>query len=163
MQIKEKQYITEMKAVGIKEIILIGIAFCGKEVALISENYDSPLEMAQALLDGEIDAAICNKAYMEILDEVIMDFSSKSRIIFEKEFEMAMADTSGESGETGESGERGDTAEEKAKEKTSLTEEHDDEPERCQYPDDGKSADTSNPSDDDAPRLLCLHSGDLRR
>ena len=40
VQIKEKQYITEMKAVGIKEIILIGIAFRGKEVALISENYD---------------------------------------------------------------------------------------------------------------------------
>ena len=90
------------------------------DAELISESYGSPLEVAQALLDGEIDAAICNKAYMEILDEVIMDFSSKSRIIFEKEFEMAMADTSGESGE---SGERGDTAEEKAKEKTSLTEE----------------------------------------
>ena len=39
-QIKEKQYITEMKTAGIKEIVLIGIAFRGKEVALISENFD---------------------------------------------------------------------------------------------------------------------------
>ena len=39
-QIREKQYITEMKALGIKEIILIGIAFRGKEVALISETAD---------------------------------------------------------------------------------------------------------------------------
>jgi len=39
-QIKEKQYITEMKAVGISEIVLIGIAFRGKEVALISESCD---------------------------------------------------------------------------------------------------------------------------
>ena len=29
-----------MKAAGIKEIVLIGIAFRGKEVALISETYD---------------------------------------------------------------------------------------------------------------------------
>lgn len=39
-QIKEKQYITEMKAAGIREIVLIGIAFRGKEVALISETCD---------------------------------------------------------------------------------------------------------------------------
>ena len=37
-QIKQKHYITEMKAVGLKDIILIGIAFRGKEVALISEH-----------------------------------------------------------------------------------------------------------------------------
>ena len=85
---------------------------------LISESYGSPLEMAQALLDGKIDAAICNKAYVEILNEVIVDFSTKSRIIFEKEFEIEKADTSGGSGE-GEA-----AAEEKAKGKrTSLTEE----------------------------------------
>ena len=86
------------------------------DAELISESYGSPLEMAQALLDGDIDAAICNKAYMEILNEVIVDFSSKSRIIFEKEFEMATEDTSGESG-------AGDTTGGKAKERTSLTEE----------------------------------------
>lgn len=86
------------------------------DAELISESYGSPLEMAQALLDGDIDAAICNKAYVEILNEVIVDFSSKSRIIFEKEFEMATEDTSGESG-------AGDTTGGKAKERTSLTEE----------------------------------------
>lgn len=87
------------------------------DTELISENYGSPLEMAQALLDGNIDAAICNKAYMEILDEVIAGFFSKTRVIFEKEFEMTTADASVESS-TG-----GDTAEGKAKERTSLTEE----------------------------------------
>lgn len=64
------------------------------DAELISESYGSPLEMAQALLDGGIDAAICNKAYVEILNEVIVDFSSKARIIYEKEFEMTSADTS---------------------------------------------------------------------
>lgn len=86
------------------------------DAELISESYGSPLEMAQALLDGDIDAAICNKAYVEILNEVIVDFSSKSRIIFEKEIEMATADTSGGS-------DTGDAAGGKAKERTSLTEE----------------------------------------
>lgn len=52
------------------------------------EDYDSLVEMAQALIDGEIDAAICNKAYLEILDDVIMDFTSDIRIIYEKEFEI---------------------------------------------------------------------------
>lgn len=86
------------------------------DTELISENYGSPLEIAQALMDGKIDAAICNKAYMEILDEVIVDFSAKSRIIFEKAFEMATADTSGEAGAE-------DAAGGKEKERTSLTEE----------------------------------------
>ena len=88
---------------------------------LNTEIYTSPIEMAQALLDGEIDAAICNKAYAEILGEVIADFSTDSRIIYEKEFEMATAGTSGESGENSE----GDSQEAAAtsKKRTSLTEE----------------------------------------
>lgn len=83
---------------------------------LISEDYTSPLELAQALLDGEIDAAICNKAYTEILNEVITDFATDSRIIYEKEFEMTA---------TGGLGEVGDTAERSASsiKRTSLTEE----------------------------------------
>ena len=39
-QIKEKQYVSEMKTAGIRDIILIGIAFRGKEVALTSETCD---------------------------------------------------------------------------------------------------------------------------
>ena len=39
-QIKEKQYITEMKKDGIKEIVLTGISFRGKEAALVSEICD---------------------------------------------------------------------------------------------------------------------------
>ena len=138
------------------------------DAELISESYGSPLEMAQALLDGDIDAAICNKAYVEILNEVIVDFSPKSRIIFEKEFEMATEDTSGESG-------AGDTTGGKAKERTSLTEEpytilisgiDVSGPITTTSRSDVNilmTADTSDPSDDDAPRLLCLHSGDLRK
>lgn len=37
-QIKEKQYEIELKARGIKEIMLIGITFFGKEVNFISEK-----------------------------------------------------------------------------------------------------------------------------
>lgn len=60
------------------------------------ENYGSPLGMAQELLDGETDAAICNKAYLEILDEIITNFSDDTRIIYEKEFVMkTSADGSG--------------------------------------------------------------------
>jgi len=34
IQIDEKHYIDELKYAGIKDIIKIGIAFCGKEVAI---------------------------------------------------------------------------------------------------------------------------------
>lgn len=60
------------------------------------EDYDSLVEMAQALIDGEIDAAICNKAYIEILDDVIMNFTSDTRIIYEKEFETKANEQSGD-------------------------------------------------------------------
>jgi hypothetical protein len=54
----------------------------GADAEIMREEFGSPLEMAQALLGGEIDAAVCNKAYMEILDEVLANFSSDVRIIF---------------------------------------------------------------------------------
>lgn len=86
-------------------------------------EYSSPLEMAQALLDGEIDAAICNKAYVEILDEVIVDFSSKSRIIFEKEYETATADTSDKSYGSDSLSEEETAKRDNSSKRTSLTKE----------------------------------------
>ena len=87
----------------------------GADAEILREEFGSPLEMAQALLGGEIDAAVCNKAYMEILDEVLANFSSDVRIIFEKEFEAATADPSDGSGKGGEAAE--------GKKRTSLTDE----------------------------------------
>ena len=55
--------------------------------ALNKQSFDSPLEMASALLDGKVDAVICNKAYIELLDDAISDYSSQTRILYEKEFE----------------------------------------------------------------------------
>ena len=45
-QIKKKQYITEMKAADIQDIVLIGMAFRGKEVALVSEACKEKLSPA---------------------------------------------------------------------------------------------------------------------
>ena len=89
---------------------------------LNTEIYTSPLEMAQALLDGKIDAAICNTAYTEILGEVITDFATDSRIIYEKEFEIATADRTGGPGGSGEPGDA-EAATTASKKRTSLTEE----------------------------------------
>ena len=82
---------------------------------LMKEEFASPLEMAQALLGGEIDAAVCNKAYMEILDEVLANFSSDVRVIFEKEFEAAAAEPSDGSGKGSDAAD--------GKRRTSLTDE----------------------------------------
>ena len=66
--------------------------------------YDSPVEMAQELLGGNLDAVICNKAYIDLLDDAIGDYSKLTRIIMEKEFETqidAEAEASSESGSEG--------------------------------------------------------------
>lgn len=67
-----------------------------KEVGMVNgdaqiqtRSFSSALEMAHALLDGTIDAAICNQAYTSLLDEAIQDYSSQVRVIFEKAFEVA--------------------------------------------------------------------------
>lgn len=49
--------------------------------------YDSPVEMAQDLLGGGLDAVICNKAYIDLLDDAVGEFSQETRIIYEREFE----------------------------------------------------------------------------
>ena len=67
----------------------------GKEAEI--HLYESPILMAQALLDGDIDAVIFNKAFIDILDDALENFSSQIRILYEKSFETDLADTGGES------------------------------------------------------------------
>lgn len=52
-----------------------------------TKEYDTPLELAQGLLEGEVDAVICNKAYTELLSDAITDYTDSTRVIFEKGFE----------------------------------------------------------------------------
>ena len=49
--------------------------------------FDSPLTLAEALLDGDVDAAICNKAYLSLLEDSVPDYSKQAKIIYEKEYE----------------------------------------------------------------------------
>ncbi len=53
---------------------------------ITTSEYNTPVEEAQALLDGEIDAAIYNSAYSEIFAEAIEGYSSKVKIIYEYEY-----------------------------------------------------------------------------
>lgn len=64
----------------------VGMANGDSEIQ--TRSFSSALEMAQALLDGTIDAAICNQAYTSLLDDAIQDYSSQIRVIFEKAFEV---------------------------------------------------------------------------
>lgn len=52
-----------------------------------TKEYDTPLELAQGLMDGEVDAVICNTAYTELLSDAITDYTASTRVIFEKGFE----------------------------------------------------------------------------
>ena len=52
-----------------------------------TRGFESPLVMAQSLLDGDVDAVICNKAYIDLLDDSIVEYSKLTRVIFEKDFE----------------------------------------------------------------------------
>ena len=67
------------------------------------QYYDSPVVMAQDLLDGNLGAVICNKAYIDLLDDAVRGFPRKTRIILEKEFETQIVDEDieKEAGETG--------------------------------------------------------------
>ena len=62
------------------------------------QSFDSPVEMAQALLAGDVDAVICNKAYIDLLDDAITDYSGQTRIIYEKSFETVIEEDAGEVG-----------------------------------------------------------------
>ena len=78
---------------------------------LHTESFESPAVMAQALLDGEIDACVFNKAYTDMLDEIIEGYSSKTRVIYEMEIVSAPAEGAGANGiSAGEASAEGDTA-----------------------------------------------------
>lgn len=51
------------------------------------ETYASALDLAQAVLDGKVDAAICNQSYTALIEDEITDYSTQTRIIYEKGFE----------------------------------------------------------------------------
>lgn len=61
---------------------------------LQTDLFESPLALTTALLDGRIDAAVCNKAFFPLLEEAVEDFSARTRILYEKEFETEI-DSSG--------------------------------------------------------------------
>ena len=62
------------------------------------QYYETPLVMAQDLLDGNVDAVICNKAYIDLLDDAMGEFSQKTRVILERDFETRIEEAA-ESGE----------------------------------------------------------------
>ena len=64
------------------------VGMANGDAQIQTRSFSSALEMAQALLDGTIDAAICNQAYTSLLDDAIQDYSSQIRVIFEKAFEV---------------------------------------------------------------------------
>ena len=69
------------------------------------QYYDTPLVMAQDLLDGNVDAVICNKAYIDLLDDAMGEFSQKTRVILERDFESRIEEEASEAGEGSGSGE----------------------------------------------------------
>ena len=52
-----------------------------------TEIYDSALHLAQAILDGNVDAGICSQSYAALIEDSIPDYSALTRIIYEKAFE----------------------------------------------------------------------------
>lgn len=53
----------------------------GREIKLV--EYDTIQEEAQALLDGRIEAAIYNEAFIGIIEELIEDYSNQVRILYQ--------------------------------------------------------------------------------
>lgn len=78
-----------------KEIVR-EIELLNGDTGLHVQSYDSVLEMAQALLDGEADGAIYNQAYTALLDEVLYDYSSQIRVIHEKDSDAELSANGGE-------------------------------------------------------------------
>lgn len=50
-------------------------------------DYNRPVEEAQALIDGDIDAAVYNNAYADIFDESIDGYSENIKIIYEYSYD----------------------------------------------------------------------------
>ena len=55
------------------------------ETSVSTMEYEGIPEVAQAMLDGEVDAVIYNEAYTAMIEEEIEDYSSKVRIIYQYE------------------------------------------------------------------------------
>ena len=60
--------------------------------SLKEQSFDSPHTMAQKLLDSGIDAAVMNQAYASLIEDMIPDFSSKTRVIYVKAFETELGE-----------------------------------------------------------------------
>ena len=73
------------------------------DAELKKQSFGSPVEMAQELLEGNVDAVICNKAYIDLLDDAIADYSSLTRIIYEKKFETEIGEKAADATDSGES------------------------------------------------------------
>ena len=63
---------------------------------------------AQALLNGEVDAAVYNEAMTTIIDEMIEDYSSKVKIIYHYEIQSKVLSAAKETDGEGETGEKKD-------------------------------------------------------
>ena len=72
------------------------------DAELKKQSFGSPVEMAQELLEGNVDAVICNKAYIDLLDDAIADYSSLTRVIYEKKFETEIEETAADATDSGE-------------------------------------------------------------
>ena len=53
------------------------------DAAIDTKEYETPLELAQGLLEGEVDAMICNKAYTELLSGASTEHTESTRVIIE--------------------------------------------------------------------------------
>lgn len=53
------------------------------EMPIATVEYGSVQEVGQALIDGEVQAAIYNEAYTAIIEEAMEDYSSKVRVIYQ--------------------------------------------------------------------------------
>lgn len=56
-------------------------AVSGREIKLV--EFETVTEVAEALLDGRIDAAIYNEAFTGIIEDVVEDYSNQIRILYQ--------------------------------------------------------------------------------
>ena len=63
------------------------------------QYYETPLVMAQDLMEGNVDAVICNKAYIDWVGDGSGEFCQETRIILEKDFETRIEEDAAEDGE----------------------------------------------------------------
>ena len=60
--------------------------------SLKDQSFNSPLTMAQELLNNSIDATVMNQAYAALIEDMIPDFASKTRVIYVKAFETELGE-----------------------------------------------------------------------